>query len=298
MKARKVTLFAEGLKFPEGPAFDRWGNLFAVNIDTAGISKISPRGEVKTFVNTGGVPNGARFHANGDLYIADRIKGIIAISPEGQISTIVDNYRGKAFNGPNDLIFDYDGNLYFTDPHGSSAENPMGKVYRVSAAGEINLLAEGLAYPNGLVISADGRDLLVAITRKNRVHRYVLDSAGIPYRSTIFAQLSGGWGPDGMALDVDGNLYIAHVGGGKCSHPQQRRRPPGKDSGGRRPPHQSGLRRTGAQNALCYRSGYRIGLQFRCRYPRPAPFWLEIHLLSKSRRRLSELIGFLNDRIL
>ena len=214
MKERKVTLFATGLKFPEGPAFDRWGNLFAVNIDTADISRISPHGEVKTFVNTGGVPNGARFHANGDLYVADRVKGIIAISPQGQIRAIVDNFKGKAFNGPNDLIFDYDGNLYFTDPHGSNAENPIGKVYRVSAAGEISLLAEGLAYPNGLVISADGRDLLVAITRKNRVHRYVLDSAGNPYRSTIFAQLSGGWGPDGMALDVDGNLYIAHVGGG------------------------------------------------------------------------------------
>ncbi len=184
MQKRKVTLFAAGLKFPEGPAFDRWGNLFAVNIDTADISRISPDGEVETFVNTGGVPNGARFHTNGDLYVAvaDREKGIIAISPEGHIRTIVDNYKGKAFNGPNDLIFDYDGNLYFTDPHGSNAENPIGKVYRVSAAGETSLLAEGLAYPNGLVISANGKDLLVAITRKNRVHRYVLDSGGVPYR--------------------------------------------------------------------------------------------------------------------
>ena len=57
MQKRKVTLFAAGLKFPEGPAFDRWGNLFAVNIDTADISRISPDGEVETFVNTGGVPN-------------------------------------------------------------------------------------------------------------------------------------------------------------------------------------------------------------------------------------------------
>ncbi len=214
MKARNITLFARGLKFPEGPAFDRRGNLFAVNIDSADISRISPDGKVETFVNTGGVPNGARFHANGDLYVADRVKGIIAISPQGQIHTIVDNYEGKAFNGPNDLIFDYDGNLYFTDPHGSHVENPIGKVYRVSVAGEISLLAEGLAYPNGLVISANGSDLLVALTGKNRVNRYVVDSQGIPIRRTIFVQLSGGWGPDGMALDVDGNLYIAHVGEG------------------------------------------------------------------------------------
>jgi sugar lactone lactonase YvrE len=52
MKKRAVTVFADGLKFPEGPAFDRRGNLFVVNIDTGDISKISPEGLVETFVNT------------------------------------------------------------------------------------------------------------------------------------------------------------------------------------------------------------------------------------------------------
>lgn len=207
-----VSLFATGLRFPEGPAFDRNGNLFVVNVDTGDISKISPEGQVKTFVNTGGVPNGAKFHANGDLYVADRNKGIIAVSPQGNLRVIVDNYQGRKFNGPNDLVFDSMGDLYFTDPHGSSAENPFGCVYRLSANGQITLLASGLPYPNGLVLSKDGKDLFVAITRKNRILRYLLDP---PIRSTIFSQLNGGWGPDGMALDEIGNLYIAHYGGGE-----------------------------------------------------------------------------------
>jgi len=214
MPDRKVTRFATGLKFPEGPAFDRHGNLFTVNIDTADISKITPEGRVETFVNTGGVPNGAKFHANGDLYVADRNKGIIAISPKGEIRVVVDSYQGKKFHGPNDLVFDSMGNLYFTDPHGSSAENPFGCVYRLSVGGELKLLASELAYPNGLVVSRDGKDLWVAITRKNRILRYGLDAEGNLIRSTVFAQLSGGWGPDGMALDVAGNFYIAHFGGG------------------------------------------------------------------------------------
>lgn len=211
MPSRMVSLFANGFKFPEGPAFDRDGNLFVVDVETGDISKISPEGLVKTFVNTGGAPNGAKFHANRDLYVADRKMGIIAISPNGEIRVIVDHYQGKKFNGPNDLIFDSRGNLYFTDPHGSSAENPFGCVYRFSSDGEMACLASGLAFPNGLVLSRDEKYLFVADTRKNRILRYVLDP---PVRSYIFSQLSGGWGPDGMAFDVAGNLYVAHYGGG------------------------------------------------------------------------------------
>jgi gluconolactonase len=212
MSNRPVSLFAKGFKFPEGPAFDRNGNLFVVNIDTGDISRISPEGQVETFVNTGGVPNGAKFHTSGDLYVADRHKGIIAISPGGKIRVIVDHCQGKKFLGPNDLVFDSKGNLYFTDPEGSSAENPFGCIYRFSSSGELTRLVSGLAFPNGLVLSRDERFLFVALTRKNRVLRYVLNPP--PFRSYIFSQLSGGWGPDGMALDVAGNLYVAHYGGG------------------------------------------------------------------------------------
>jgi len=212
MMERSVSVFATGFKFPEGPVFDRDGNLFVVDVDTGEISKISPEGQVKTFVNTGGGPNGAKFHANGDLFVADRQKGIIAISPDGKMRVIVDHYQGKKFYGPNDLIFDSRENLYFTDPHGSSAENPFGCVYRFSSSGELTCLASGLAFPNGLVLSQDERFLFVAITRKNRVLRFVLDPP--PFRSYLFSQLSGGWGPDGMAFDVAGNLYVAHYGGG------------------------------------------------------------------------------------
>ena len=212
MSQREVSIFANGFSFPEGPVFDRDGNLFVTDVDTGDIAKISPGGQKKLFVNTGGAPNGAKFHANGDLFVADRRKGIIAISPEGKIRIVVDNYHGKQFYGPNDLVFDSKGNLYFTDPHGSTAENPFGCVYRLSSEGEIACMASGIAFPNGLVLSRDERDLFVANTRKNRILRFVF--APPPFRSSIFCQLNGGWGPDGMALDSVGNLYVAHYGSG------------------------------------------------------------------------------------
>jgi gluconolactonase len=212
MTSRPASLYAKGFVFPEGPAFDRKGNLFVVNVDTGQIHRISPEGRIDPFVHTGGAPNGAAFHADGDLYVADRRKGIIAISPEGNVRMVVDRCQGKEFNGPNDLVFDSGGNLYFTDPHGSSAENPFGCVYRVSPRGEMSCLAAGLAFPNGLVLSEDEKSLFVADTRKNRILRYVLNP---PVRSYVFAHLNGGWGPDGMALDAAGNLYVAHYGGGE-----------------------------------------------------------------------------------
>lgn len=212
MASRSVSLLASGFKFPEGPAFDRYGNLFVVDVNTGYVSKVSVEGNVEQFVHTGGEPNGAAFHENGDLYIADRLKGIIAVSPDGYMRVITDHYQGKKFYGPNDLAFDYQGNLYFTDPLGSSAENPFGCIYRISTDGEINCLASGLSFPNGLLVNKEGSYLFVAITRKNRILRYVLDPP--PFRSYLFSQFTGGWGPDGMALDKRGYLYIAHYGGG------------------------------------------------------------------------------------
>ena len=99
MSSRAVKLFAKGFTFPEGPVFDRHGNLFVVDVDTGDISKISPKGEMKTFINTGGEPNGARFHANGDLYVADRVKGIIAISPDRRVRVVMDRYNRKKLHG-------------------------------------------------------------------------------------------------------------------------------------------------------------------------------------------------------
>ncbi len=65
------TAIAENLKFPEGPAFDRDGNLYVVEIQGGQISKIAPDGSVSVFAKTGGGPNGANFGLDGQLYVCN-----------------------------------------------------------------------------------------------------------------------------------------------------------------------------------------------------------------------------------
>jgi len=215
--ARSPKKFATGFEFTEGPAFDRDGNLFVVSVQGGYISRITPRGKVSTFVNTGGGPNGQKFDAHGHLFVCDfKHKAILDVMPDGTYSRVVtENDRGEPLKGPNDLVFSGDGGYYFTDPTGSSMEEPVGAVYRVDPDGKVKAFAEGLAYPNGVAVSEDERRVFVAETFTRKIHSYALRKDGTAAASRIHAELpEGGLGPDGMALDVEGNLYVAYYGAG------------------------------------------------------------------------------------
>jgi len=214
-------VFATGFLSPEGPAFDRYGNLYIVDWDAGMVYRITadpqigPSDRATAFVNTGGMPTGSKFHRNGHLYVCDSGRGeVLDISPQGNIRVAAADWEGQPLRGPNDLIFAPNGDLYFTDPKGSSRENPTGSVYLLRADGTLERFATGFAFPNGIALSDDGRTLYLAETLHNRIHRFELDVQGHAVKRTIFAQLEGGVGPDGMAFDVEGNLYVAHFGKG------------------------------------------------------------------------------------
>ncbi len=143
------------------------------------------------------------------------LKAIVAIDPQGAISTVVDSCEGRPFRGPNDLVLDADGGFYFTDPDGSSLENRIGCVYYVSADRVVQRVAEGLAYPNGLALLDDRSGLIVAETLTNQLHRCRRCADGTLDERELFCELSGRGGPDGMCLDAAGNLYVAHYGTGR-----------------------------------------------------------------------------------
>src|SRR5829696_7429240 len=96
-----VTVLVSGYDSPEGPAFDRDGNLFFVNWLSSSIVKLTPEGQASEFFNTGGIPAGLAFHPDGSLYVADEgddIHGVLRITPNGEASILVNDYQGKPLN--------------------------------------------------------------------------------------------------------------------------------------------------------------------------------------------------------
>jgi gluconolactonase len=210
-----------GYDTPEGPAFNGEGDLFFVNWNSASIVRLSPGapgGSAIEFANTGGIPAGLAFHRDGTLYVADegdQWHGILRVTPQGEVNAWIQAYQDKPLNGANDLVFDRDGVLYFSDPWRSSLENPIGGFYRAFPDGRLEQIDTGLAFPNGVAIAPDGSAVYLAETRHNRVLRYAIAQDGRVGRRTVFATLSGAGGPDGMAFDAEGNLYVAHYGEGR-----------------------------------------------------------------------------------
>ncbi len=213
------SVFATGFEFPEGPSFDRAGNLYIADAGQRAIPRVSPGGGVSIFARSEGGPNGTAFHRNGDLYAAEpEGKRVIRVTPSGALHVVAAEFNGRPLLAPNDITFDLRGRAYFSDPGDSRLEDPYGRVFRIDIDGSLHLLAERMAYPNGLAIAPDGCTLVVAETFTRLLHRFTLDDAGTVSHKSEFASVDTGRegevGPDGMAFDEAGYLHVAIFGGG------------------------------------------------------------------------------------
>lgn len=202
--------------FLEGPAFDREGRLYVADIPYGRIFRVSAGGEWDQVAEYDGWPNGLAIHADGRVFIADYRHGILALDPaSGAVTSLLENVGSERFKGVNDLTFGADGSLYFTDQGQTGLQDPTGRVYRLSAEGVLTCLVATVPSPNGIVIDPAGTSLLVAVTRAQQVWRVPLRADGLVAKVGVFAQLHGGLGgPDGLALDEEGCLLVAHTGFG------------------------------------------------------------------------------------
>jgi gluconolactonase len=205
------------IAFAEGPIFDRAGNLYFVNYHALGtIGRRTADGTVSVWVHTGGQANGLKVDAEGNIIVADYGgKRILRIHPvTRRIETLTDSCDGRPYRGPNDVCLDLAGNIYFTDPTGSSQEDPIGAVYRVSAPGReasrpiVSRLADGLAFPNGLAVSPDQKRLYVAESDTNRLLCWDLHPDGTLANKRVIMEFPT---PtlDGIMFDEAGRLWIA-----------------------------------------------------------------------------------------
>ncbi len=199
--------------FIEGPSFDRAGNLWIVDIPYGRLFRIGPDGDVSLALEYDGWPNGLKFHRDGRAFIADNKHGIMVFDPAtGAIAPHLARGHMERFKGLNDLLFASNGDLYFTDQGDSGLQDPSGRLYRLRADGPLEIVLDGLPSPNGLVLSLDEKTLYLCVTRDNAVWRVPLMPGAPPTKVGAFIRLSGGVGPDGIAIDEAGNLAVCHPG--------------------------------------------------------------------------------------
>lgn len=203
----------------EGVVFDHQGRGYISHGDR--ITQFTLDGQSKVWATTG-APNGHKILADGTHLVCDASHhAVLKLDAEGKrLKNAAEECDGKPLRGPNDLTLDTpNGGFYFTDPGDSGIDKPIGTLHYVDKAGKVHLCASGFAYPNGVVLTPDGKRILMAESQKNRVLEFPVLSPGKVGEMRVFAELPKKSDPvqidnqpDGMCLDADGNLYVAHYG--------------------------------------------------------------------------------------
>jgi gluconolactonase len=205
----EVARVQTGFVFTEGPAADAEGNVYFTDVRANKILKLDTRGVLSTFLEESQGANGLGFDARGRLVVAQGLAArIIAIDvATKQITVLADKCDGQPFTRPNDLVVDRQGGVYFTDPDPKS-------VYYVAADGRVTRIIDDLPRPNGVLLSPDEATLYVVPSGSPDVLAYPVEAPGRIGSRRVFVRLEqAGTGPsrggDGLAVDSQGNLYLA-----------------------------------------------------------------------------------------
>ena len=238
----KIEILADGFDWSEGPTWSKKLNsiLFS-DVPNNVIYKWNEENGLSVFLEpigySGNVPNLKRAGTNG--LIIDS-KGNLIICMHGdrmiakvenmnieKISSLVKSYNNKLFNSPNDLVYDSNGNLFFTDPPYGLLEGdddklkeiPFNGVYKLSSDGNIEVIIKNLTRPNGISISNDEKTLYVANSDHNNpiIMKYELTIEGVKNPKIFFdgkklsKQDIGLF--DGLKVHPSGTVFATGPGG-------------------------------------------------------------------------------------
>ncbi|MEO6633135.1 MAG: SMP-30/gluconolactonase/LRE family protein [Mucilaginibacter sp.] len=193
----------------EGPAVDKDGNIYAVNVDHDGtIGKMTPEGKTSIFIELpkGSIGNGIRFDSHGDMFIADYTgHNIIKVNMATNQQSIFAHEDGMS--QPNDIAIDNKNRLYASDPNWKAG---TGKIWRIDTDGKVTLL-DTMATVNGIDVSPDNHTLYV--NEKRKIWAYDLSKKGKISHKRLVIEFTD-FGMDGLRCDISGNIYQARFGKG------------------------------------------------------------------------------------
>jgi gluconolactonase len=217
-------LVAGPFGFTEGPAWDGEAVLFT-DMPNQRILRYSPgSGETTVFRDTPGKPNGLMFDKDGRLYgCEDAGRRVARYNADGTTTTIVERFEGRRLNSPNDLAFDRQGRLWFSDPRYSDQIDDLEldhqSVYRAELQPDGDWRLDRITFdttkPNGLLISPDQRWLYVAQShygegKRRELRAYKLDDDGfVAGAYEVLHTFYPHRGIDGMCLDTEGHIIAA-----------------------------------------------------------------------------------------
>jgi len=222
----KSRVLAEGLYFGEGP---RWhaGRLWFSDFYDHAVKSVDPSGAVRTEFSVDDQPSGLGWLPDGRLLlVAMHRRQVLCAGPEGVV--LHADLSGVAAYHTNDMVVDghgraYVGNFGFAlddalkarGVESVIADHPTASLARVDPDGSVSIAVTDLHFPNGMVITPDGRTLIVAETLAMRLTAFDIAPDGALSNRRVWAGL-GMRAPDGICLDAGGRVWVANAIAPEC----------------------------------------------------------------------------------
>lgn len=222
---KNPTLVGDTFGFVEGPVWDVDHQRFLFSdIPNHTTYSYDSNGELSVFDKNSGYANGLAIDSKGNLWAARHDRTLSYRQDNGEKVIVATSFKGKPLNSPNDLTIKSDDSIWFTDPpfgiqgygpQKAKEEQPVRGIYRYSN-GDLKLVSGEITLPNGIAFSPDESLLYVADTVDGWVYRFDVKGESITNK-TRFAIVKSpsntGIMADGIAVDQQGNVYVAGPGG-------------------------------------------------------------------------------------
>ena len=201
----------------DGLAWSRSGFLAVADVRQRKIFRLDSDPHPQVLRDNDGGASGLAYDLQGRLYICEsETRRVTRFDLKGKIETLAEDYQGKKFNAPNDIVVRKDGHVYFTDPAFGSAndrrELDFYGIWHISPKGDLDAVAKWQTRPNGIAVSADGKVLFVYRFRSARRGGFRSRSRrrGGQISAMSIRNIAGV--PGGIRTDVDGRFYVAAKG--------------------------------------------------------------------------------------